>query len=294
MNKKFSKLSNDETYAYLEQGKGDKYLFLIHGNFSSSVYYKPLLELLPDEYHVFALDLRGFGDSTYQNPVMSLKDLADDVVLFMDEMNIEKADIVGWSLGGGVVMEFAAAYPERIKNLILINSTTHKGYPVFKKDETGKAKIGEIYASREEMANDPVQVKPLLNALEANNFDFVKYIFDLTIYTYNKPSEEDNKLYINESLKQRNLVDVDYALASQNMSNEKSFYSEGQNTIKNIKCPVLHFWGAHDITVPESLVLDNVKALEEQSTYIKFDQCGHSPLVDKPKELANAILDFIR
>ncbi len=294
MEKKYLKLSNNETYAYLEQGKGDKYLFLIHGNFSSSVYYKPLLELIPDDYHVFALDLRGFGDSTYNHQVMSLKDLADDVLLFMDELDIPKIDLVGWSLGGGVVMEFAAKYPERIKNLILINSTTHKGYPVFKKDAAGKPIIGEVYQSREEMANDPVQVKPLLDAIASNNFAFVKYIFDFTIYTYNKPSEEDNKLYLNETLKQRNLVDVDFALASQNMGKEKSFYSEGQNTISNIKCPVLHFWGTHDITVPESLILDNVKALEEQSTYMKFDQCGHSPLVDKPKELANAILDFIK
>ncbi len=294
MEKKYLKLSNNETYAYLEQGKGEKYLFLIHGNFSSSVYYKPLLELIPDDYHVFALDLRGFGDSTYNHQVMSLKDLAEDILLFMDELKIEKIDLVGWSLGGGVVMEFAAEYPERIKNLILINSTTHKGYPVFKKDSAGKPIIGEVYQSREEMANDPVQVKPLLDAIASNNFAFVKYIFDVTIYTYKKPTEEDNKLYLNETLKQRNLVDVDFALASQNMGKEKSFYSEGQNTISNIKCPVLHFWGTHDITVPESLILDNVKALEDQSTYIKFDQCGHSPLVDKPEELANAILDFIK
>jgi len=293
MEKKFVVLKNKETIAYLEKGTGKKYLILVHGNFSSSVYYKPLLDRLPEDVHTLALDMRGFGDSSYLKKIMSLKDLAEDLKLFMDALKIEKADIAGWSLGGGVVMEFAALYPERLNKLILINSTTHKGYPVFKKDSSGQMKIGEVYSTREEMAEDPIQVKPLLLALAAQNFEFIKYIFDLTIYTYNKPNEEDNKLYITDSLKQKNLVDVDWALASLNMGEVHNFYSPGDGSIKNIKSETLHIWGTHDKTVPEYMVLDNVKALEDLSTYVKFDQCGHSPLVDKPEELKNVILDFI-
>jgi len=293
MEKKFVNLKSGETYAYLEKGQGDNYLILVHGNFSSSVYYKPLLERLPENIHTFAIDMRGFGDSTYNNQVMSLKDLAIDLKIFMEAMNIKKADIAGWSLGGGVVMEFAAHYPDMVNKLVLINSTTHKGYPVFKKDANGQVKLGEVYTSREEMAKDPIQVKPLLDALESKNFAVIKYIFDLTIYTYSKPNEEDNQIYINDSLKQRNLVDVDWALASQNMGKENNLYSAGENTITNIKAPVLHIWGTHDKTVPEYMILDNIKALEENSTYVKFDQCGHSPLVDKPEELTSTVLQFL-
>jgi pimeloyl-ACP methyl ester carboxylesterase len=294
MEKKFVTLKNQEIYAYLEKGHGDKYLILVHGNFSSGIYYKPLIDRLPENIHAFAPDLRGFGDSSYEKRVSSLKELADDLRLFMDAMKIEKADIAGWSLGGGVVMEFAAHYPERLNKLILINSTTHKGYPVFQKDANNQMKLGVAYSSKEEMAEDPVQVKPLLMALETKNFAFVKYIYDLTIYTYNKPSEEDNLLYLTDSLKQRNLVDVDWALANLNMGKDFNFYQMGQNTISLIKAPVLHIWGSHDKTVPEFMILDNFKALEDQSTYVKFDQCGHSPLVDKPNELTQVILDFIR
>lgn len=294
MEKKLVTLKNQETYAYLEKGHGDKYLILVHGNFSSGIYYKPLIDRLPENIHVFAPDLRGFGDSSYEKRVSSLKELADDLVMFMDALKIDKADIAGWSLGGGVVMEFAAHYPKRVNKLILINSTTHKGYPVFKKDANNQMKLGEAYSSKEEMAEDPVQVKPLLIALEAKNFAFVKYIYDLTIYTYNKPSDEDNMLYLTDSLKQRNLVDVDWALANLNMGKDFNFYQMGQNTISLIKAPALHIWGSHDKTVPEFMILDNIKALEEQSTYVKFDQCGHSPLVDKPDELTKVILDFIR
>ncbi|MDD4070602.1 MAG: alpha/beta hydrolase [Candidatus Izemoplasmatales bacterium] len=293
MDKKYVKLKNDETYAYIEQGKGNKILILVHGNFSSGVYYKPLLERLPEDIHAFSIDMRGFGDSTYNNEISSLKELADDLSLFMEALSIERADIAGWSLGGGVVMEFAAKYPEKIDNLILINSTTHKGYPVFKKDVNGQFLIGQVYESKSEMAKDPVQVKPLLDALALKSFDTIKYIFDVTIYTYNKPTKEENEIYINDSLKQRNLVDVDWALASLNMGSDHNLYSQGDNSITNIKAPVLHIWGSHDKTVPEYMVLDNINALENQSTYIKYDECGHSPLVDKPDQLTKAILEFI-
>ncbi|MDD3123175.1 MAG: alpha/beta hydrolase [Candidatus Izemoplasmatales bacterium] len=293
MNKKYIHLANNETLAYLEKGSGSKTLILIHGNFSSSMYYLPLFNRLPEDIHTYAMDLRGYGDSTYFQRVLSLKDFAKDIKLFMDALHIEKAFIVGWSLGGGVAMELAAHYPERVEKLVLINSSTHKGYPVFKKDESGKAIVGAAYVNADEMALDPIQVKPLAEAQSGKNFAFVKYIFDITIYTVNKPTEEETFLYINESLKQRNLADADFALASQNMSDVANFYKDGEKTIHNVTMPVLHIWGTKDITVPEYMILENIKALETVSTYVRFEECGHSPLVDKPDDLTKEILKFI-
>jgi pimeloyl-ACP methyl ester carboxylesterase len=292
MEKKYVQLNNGETYAYIEQGKGNKYLLLVHGNVSSSIYFKPLLERLPEDIHVFAMDLRGFGDSSYEQPIDTLKDLADDIYLFMAKLDIPKADLLGWSLGGGVVMEFAVKYKEKLNKLILLNSASHKGYPVFKKDENNQMKIGEIYESKEAMAKDPVQVLPLLMAYQQENRDLLKTIYNMTIYTVNKPNDEDYDLYIEDTLKQRNLVDVDYALANLNMSNQSNLYSQGDNTIKDIEAQTLIIWGTHDLTVPEQMVKDNVDAIEN-NILVKFDQCGHSPLVDKPDELTKTILDFI-
>jgi len=240
------------------------------------------------------MDLRGYGDSTYNHRINSLKDFASDIADFMEALEIKSAAVVGWSLGGGVVMELAAHYPHLVDKLVLINSTTHKGYPVFKKDKDGKMLFGQVYASPEEMASDPIQVKPLLEAMQAKNFAFVKYIFDVTIYTVSKPDPADNEIYINESLKQRNLPDADFALATQNMSPDPGFYGRGEDTIKNIGCPVLHIWGDKDITVPELMIEANIAALKDKSTYILYQNCGHSPLVDCPDELQKAIIDFIK
>lgn len=293
MEKKYVKLMNNEEIAYLEQGKGKDYLLLVHGNVSSSVYFKPLLERLPKDVHVFAPDLRGFGDSSYHTPIDTLKDLADDLYLFMEKLDIPKATILGWSLGGGVVMEFAVKYPEKLDKLILLSSASHKGYPVFKKDQNNQMIIGEVYATKAEMAKDPVQVLPLLMAYESKNIELLKTIYNMTIYNINRPDQEDYDLYIKDTLKQRNLVDVDYALAHLNMSNQHNLYSTGENTIHQIDVPTLHIWGTHDITVPEVMVKDNVDAIKN-STYVKLNQCGHSPLVDKPDDLNKLIVDFMK
>jgi len=292
LEKKYVTLKNGETYAYLEKGTGDKVLVLIHGNLSSSVYYKPLIDRLPDDIRVIAPDLRGFGNSSYQNPFDSLATLATDIQLLLSELKISKAHIAGWSLGGGVAMEFAARYPRSTEKLILINSTTHKGYPIFKKDAQNAPIFTEGYKNKDEMAKDPIQVKPILEAIATENAFFMSYIYDLTIYTNKKPSPEDSQLYIAETLKQRALVDADFSLASLNMSDTPNLYAKGDGSIKQIKADTLMFWGTLDKTVPEYMVLDNLKALPN-AKYVKFDDCGHSPLVDKPDELANEILTFI-
>lgn len=287
------RLANGETYAYLEKGHGNRVLLLVHGNLSSSEYYVPLIDRIPDGIRVLAPDLRGFGDSSFLTPFRSLKELAEDLSLFLEALGVKKADVVGWSLGGGVAMEFAAAHPEKTEKLILIASTTHRGYPIYKKNAAFQPLVGQPYASPEEMATDPLQVKPVVDAIAAKNAAFLAYIYDLTIYTHNKPTAEANAVYIAETLKQRNLPDVDFALAALNMGEVPNDYGPGTKTIGHIGCPVLHVWGTLDRTVPEWMVLDNIRALENQSRYVRLEACGHSPLVDCPDALAAAVREFL-
>ncbi|MFH0767594.1 MAG: alpha/beta hydrolase [Bacillota bacterium] len=94
-------------------------------------------------------------------------------------------------------------------------------------------------------------------------------------------------------MKQRNLIDADWALANLNMSDIHNFYNAGTQNINKIKCPVLHTWGTKDIVVPEYMVKENIKALEKNSTLIVYENCGHSPLVDVPDQLTKDILKFI-
>lgn len=290
--KKSIKLSSGETYAYIEQGKGDKNVVLVHGNMSSSVHFHPLLSRIPKEYRVLAPDLRGFGDSTYHSKIKTLKDFADDVSDFCNKTGVTSADFVGWSTGGGIIMELVLARPELVKSLILIESVSVKGYPIFKKDEKGVPKIGEIYQSSEEMASDPMQVAPALAAFKDKNFAFTSYLWDAAIYSVKKPTKEDNEIYVNETMKQRNLAEVDYALACFNLSDQPNPYTERSGQAEKIRCPILITSGDLDYVVPLAMVQENVSAFKHAVLH-RYSPCGHSPLMDMPDTLASDILSFI-
>ena len=288
MEKKYLSIGR-ETIAYLDEGQGPVVL-MVHGNMSSSVHYEPLISRIKDKFRCIAVDLRGFGDSTYNNRFDTLEELADDVHDFAVALGIDSYYLVGWSNGGGVSLKLCAKYPSEVKKFFDIEGAGLKGYPVYKK--VNYQSTGEPYANKEEMAGDPMQVAPVLSIFAKGDSAMMTSIWDATIYTVNKPTREQNDLWMSETLKQRNLVDLDWALANLNMSDEFTPYGKGDGSIKNIKCPVALTMADKDIIVPDYMVLDNYNALGDLATLLPYENCGHSPMVDCPDRLAKDVVDF--
>ena len=289
MEKKFVNIGA-ETLAYLDEGQGEVVL-MIHGNMSSSVHYEPLISRISNQYRCVAVDLRGFGDSTYNNRFDTLEELADDVALFMDALQIPSAYLVGWSNGGGVGLKLCAKYPQKVKKFFDIEGAGLKGYPLYQKTADFKSTT-EPYANKDAMAADPMQVAPMIPVFEKKDAAMMTAVWGATIYTVNKPTREQNELWMSETLKQRNLVDLDWALATLNMSDEYTPYGPGDGSIHNVACPVALTMGEKDIVVPSYMVMDNVNALGELATLLPYENCGHSPMVDCPDRLAEDVRAF--
>ncbi|SHK32598.1 alpha/beta fold hydrolase [Desulforamulus aeronauticus] len=286
------KLENGELLAYRETGEGNKNILLVHGNMCSGVHFLPLIKRFSPNFKVYIIDLRGFGDSTYINRVDNIKDISDDLYTFINKLEITNFTLVGWSAGGSVCLQFSANYPDIVEKIVLIDSVGYMGCPLFKKDEQGNVLIGQIYKDRLEMAKDP-EVAPCLKAIENNNFNDMSTLWDMAIYTNHKPLPEDNKLFINATLKQRNLVDIYWALSVFNLSNKHNGYTEGNNLINKIKVPVLSFWGEKDMIVSGETVRETVKVLGDKAELVILKDSGHSPLVDCPDILMQKMIDFI-
>ena len=289
MEKKFVNIGH-ETLAYLDEGQGEVVL-MIHGNMSSGVHYEPLISRIRDKYRCIAVDLRGFGDSTYNNRFDTLAELADDVNLLLEKLGIPSVYLIGWSNGGGVGLQLCARHPQKVKKFFDIEGAGLKGYPVYQKDDQFQT-TGKPYANKEAMAADPMQVGPVLRIFENHDAAMMTAIWDATIYTVNKPTQQQNDLWMAETLKQRNLVDLDWALATMNMSDEFTPYGAGDGSIHNIVCPVALTMAEKDIVVPPYMVMDNVNALGELATLLPYENCGHSPMVDCPDRLAADVLQF--
>lgn len=91
----------------------DRTVVLIHGNVSSALFWQELMQDLPSDLRLIAIDLRGFGGSEHApvDATRGVRDYSDDVRATLDALDIETAHLVGWSIGGGVVMQYALEHP---------------------------------------------------------------------------------------------------------------------------------------------------------------------------------------
>lgn len=110
---------------YAEQGdrEGEAIVFL-HAYADSWFSYSRVLPFLSAEYHAFAPDQRGHGDSDKPECCYTADDYAADVDAFMDAVGVEKATLVGDSSGGMIAQRVALDYPHRVSRLVLIGSPT--------------------------------------------------------------------------------------------------------------------------------------------------------------------------
>ncbi|MGW4161849.1 alpha/beta fold hydrolase [Streptomyces sp. NPDC004788] len=103
---------------------------LVHGNVSSSVFWHTTMTALPDRYRPVAVDLRGFGgtDPLPVDATRGLRDYADDLAALLAALGIDRAHLVGWSMGGGVVMQYLRDRPAAVRSLTLVNPVSPYGF----------------------------------------------------------------------------------------------------------------------------------------------------------------------
>ena len=91
----------------------ERTVVLIHGNVSSSLFWQETMQDLPRDLRVLAIDLRGFGGTEHApiDATRGVRDFSDDVRATLDALGIPTAHFVGWSMGGGVVMQYALDHP---------------------------------------------------------------------------------------------------------------------------------------------------------------------------------------
>lgn len=93
----------------------------IHGFGLSGRYLLPTAERLGDEFHTLVPDLPGFGRSQRAPGALDVPDLADAAARFLDDRGVEKATLVGNSMGCPVIIEFARLHPDRIERAVLVS-----------------------------------------------------------------------------------------------------------------------------------------------------------------------------
>jgi len=111
-------------------------IILIHGNVSSSLFWQEIMQDLPGDLRVIAIDLRGYGGTESQpvDATRGVRDFSDDVHATLLALGIPTAHLVGWSMGGGVAMQYALDHP--VLSLTLQSPISPYGFGGTRRDGT--------------------------------------------------------------------------------------------------------------------------------------------------------------
>lgn len=112
----YAQLNGIDLY-YQVEGDGPP-LILLHGGLGNSEYWGNQIPAFAEQYKVIAIDSRGHGRSTFDEQPINYALMTSDVLALMDQLGIDKADLVGWSDGGIIGLEMAIHHPERLNKVV--------------------------------------------------------------------------------------------------------------------------------------------------------------------------------
>ena len=108
---------------YTDSKEGAKNVVLLHGFLENSTMWQPLVELLSIKFRVICIDLLGHGKSENMGYIHSMEDMAQTIDEIFNHLDIRRSFFVGHSMGGYVALAFSELYPDKVKGLVLLNST---------------------------------------------------------------------------------------------------------------------------------------------------------------------------
>jgi pimeloyl-ACP methyl ester carboxylesterase len=110
---------------YYETYGTGKPLVLLHGGFGSTGMFAPILPALAENRQVIAVDLQGNGRTADIDRPFSFELMADDIAGLIRRLELDKVDVAGFSLGGGVALQTTIRHPDAVRKLVLV-STPYK------------------------------------------------------------------------------------------------------------------------------------------------------------------------
>lgn len=124
------------TIYYESRGEGEP-LLLLHGHTLDHRMWQPQVEDFAEHYRVITLDFRGYG---YSSPLSESQRVshADDVITVMDALHIDRAHVVGLSMGGFVAGDLLGMYPDRLLSCTMCSGALRSGHPSVKEPVTDK------------------------------------------------------------------------------------------------------------------------------------------------------------
>jgi pimeloyl-ACP methyl ester carboxylesterase len=111
---------------YYETHGAGRPMVLLHGGLGSGEMFGPTLPTMAEKHRVIVPDLQGHGRTADIDRPIDIRIMADDIAALIDHLGLDKPDVVGYSLGGGVAFFTASKYPEKIRKLVMASANIRR------------------------------------------------------------------------------------------------------------------------------------------------------------------------
>jgi len=261
--KKQVELPNGQTLAFLDIGDPAKpAVLLVHGYTDSSRSWSLPAPHLAGDFRLIVVDLRGHGASEAPECCYALQDMAYDMRLLLDHLGVERASLVGHSLGSMVGQVFAQLYPERLDKLVLIASAA---------SAAGAAGPGSWLWDNVTVLSAPIDPES-------------QFMRDW--YSNPNPVDED---FLTRARTESAAVPLHvwngvlYELATSDYGRLSSL----------IRAPTLIVWGAKD-SLFDAASQEALRKAMPEATFKTFDALGHNLAWEDPQAVAGEIAAFLQ
>jgi len=254
---------------YIEKGEGEP-VILMHGFFYDSYMWDKNIDALADRFKVYALDLWGFGYSTRELMDYGYPLYADQLLKFMDALNVQKASLIGQSMGGGTCIFFSVRHRDRVNKLILVDSAGMPHTLPLLGKVTILPKVGEF-----------------LLGLKSN---FYRKMALATNFIYDKKFITDN--YFENITRFHKIKGTTEALLK---ILRKQFFHTLLNEVHRLgemDVPILIIWGRHDKAVPLERGQEMHRILRGSRLEI-LERTGHCPHDEQSQKFNQLAVDFL-
>ena len=277
---------NDQQINYLEMGDPSKpALLLIHGFGASAYHFRYNIPVLARDYHVFAIDMLGFGLSSKPIQDYSAEVWRDQTVEFISQIIQKPTAIAGNSLGGFTAL-YAAASDSKVKDLvrgcILLNGAGRFRDPNARPEPETKNEFVETI--KQAVQRMVIFASFIYTKQPARIEQVLKQVYPVNDGNVDAELVES----IQVPSKDPNAAEVFYRVIVKNGSGPTMYIDD---LLDKLECPLLLCWGEKDPWIrPEAA--DKIQMLHPPSQRISID-AGHCPHDEAPEEVNSAINSFV-
>jgi len=188
---------------YYETHGSGRPMILLHGGLGSGEMFGPALPVLAADRQVIAVDLQGHGRTADIDRPIDIRLMADDIAALIEHLGLDKPDVVGYSLGGGVAFQTAVRHPELVRRLVFVSANVRRDaiYPemlaqqlLVGPDAVELLKDTPMYQLYQRVAPRPEDFGRLLGKMGesmAKDFDFTDEVRGLKVPTLVAAADAD-------------------------------------------------------------------------------------------------------